>query len=122
MMIVVTNLGSISYLVKKNTYDRNIAVKIYNDAVSMHNQGSNLRDYQKAVSYFLSGCHEANIIYENQQEDDSMLGKAVLSEKKEDNVMAAEWGKKQMELLEKGEEITKRISEKYKTMILARKT
>lgn len=66
MMIVVTNLGSISYLVKKNTYDRNIAVKIYNDAVSMHNQGSNLRDYQKAVSYFLSGCHEANIIYENQ--------------------------------------------------------
>ena len=66
MMIVVTNLGSISYLVKKNTYDRNIAVKIYNDAVSMHNQGSNLRDYQKAVNYFLSGCHEANIIYENQ--------------------------------------------------------
>ena len=50
-----------------------------------------------------------------------MLGKAVLSEKKEDNVMAAEWGKKQVELLEKGEEITKRISEKYKTMSLARK-
>lgn len=66
MMIVVTNLGGISYLVKKNTYDRNIAVKIYNDAVNMHNQGNNLRDYQKAASYFLSGCYEANIIYENQ--------------------------------------------------------
>lgn len=50
-----------------------------------------------------------------------MFGKAILSEKKEDNVMAAEWGKKQVELFEKGEEITKRVSEKYKTMILARK-
>lgn len=65
MMVVVTNLGSISYLVKKDSYNRKSAIEIFNHAVSMHNVGSNINDYQKAVSYFLSNCHEANVIYED---------------------------------------------------------
>lgn len=65
MMVVVTNLGSISYLVKKESYNQKEAIEIYNCAVSMYNEGNNLHDYQKAASYFLSNCHEANIIYEN---------------------------------------------------------
>lgn len=65
MMVVVTNLGSISYLVKKDKYNQRKAVEIYNSAVSMHNEGNGIRDYQKAVSYFLSSCHEANIVYED---------------------------------------------------------
>lgn len=65
MMVVITNLGSISYLVKKDSYNRKAAIDIYNHAVSMHNEGSNIHDYQKAVSYFLANCHEANIVYEN---------------------------------------------------------
>lgn len=65
MMVVVTNLGSISYLVKKDNYDRKKAIELYNYAVSIHNDGYNIHDYQKAVSYFLSNCHEANIIYED---------------------------------------------------------
>ncbi len=65
MMVVVTNLGNISYLVKRDSYNRHKAIGIYNHAVSVHNEGSGLRDYQKAVSYFLSNCYEANIIYED---------------------------------------------------------
>lgn len=65
MMVVVTNLGSISYLVKKDSYSRKKAIEIYNHAVSVHNEGSNIQDYQKAASYFLSNCHEANIVYED---------------------------------------------------------
>ncbi len=65
MMVVVTNLGNISYLVKRDSYNRQNAIGIYNHAVSVHNEGSGLRDYQKAVSYFLSNCYEANIIYED---------------------------------------------------------
>lgn len=65
MMVVITNLGNISYLVKKENYNRKKAIEIFNNAVSMHNKGSNIHDYQKAVFHFLSICHEANIVYED---------------------------------------------------------
>ena len=65
MMVVITNLGSVSYIVKRDNIDLRKAVEIYNNAVSMHNEGNGIRDYQKAVAYFLSNCHEANIIYED---------------------------------------------------------
>lgn len=65
MMVVVTNLGSISYLVKKDMYNRKKAIEIYNYAVSLHNNGSSIYDYQKAVSCFLSNCHKANIVYKD---------------------------------------------------------
>lgn len=65
MMVVVTNLGSISYLVRKGSYNRRTAIEIYNHSVSMHNDGNSVHDYQKAVSYFLSNCHKANIVYED---------------------------------------------------------
>jgi hypothetical protein len=64
MMVVVTNLGSISYIVKKENYNNVKAIEVYNEAVSIHNVGKNIRDYQKAVSFFLSNCHKANVIYE----------------------------------------------------------
>ena len=65
MMVVVTNLGSISYLVKRDSFYRKNAIEIYNHAVSLHNKGNDILDYQYAVSYFLSNCHDANIIYED---------------------------------------------------------
>lgn len=65
MMIVITNLGNISYLVKKDRFHRQKAIEIYNYAVSLHNKGNDIHDYQKAVSYFLSNCHDANIVYED---------------------------------------------------------
>jgi hypothetical protein len=42
-----------------------------------------------------------------------MSERTILSEKPEDNQEAAEWGRKQAELMKKGEEITKRLMEKY---------
>lgn len=65
MMVIVTNLGSISYLVKKACYNRKMAIEIYNHAVSVHNKGNSIHDYQRAVSYFLSNCYKANIVYED---------------------------------------------------------
>ena len=65
MMVVVTNLGSISYLVKRENFNRQKAIEIYNYAVSVHNEGSILLDYQDAACYFLSNCYEANIVYED---------------------------------------------------------
>ncbi|MCM1537304.1 MAG: hypothetical protein NC254_02770 [bacterium] len=65
MMVVVTNLGSISYLVKREQFHRKKAIEIYNRAISLHNKGNDIHDYQKAVSYFLSNCHDANIVYED---------------------------------------------------------
>lgn len=51
MMVVVTNLGNISYLVKKETFNRKKAIEIYNNAVSVHNEGSNIHDYQSGVLF-----------------------------------------------------------------------
>ena len=65
MMVVVTNLGSISYVVKKENYIYGKAADIFNRAVSIHNVGEHVRDYQKAAAFFLANCHEANIVYED---------------------------------------------------------
>ena len=48
-----------------------------------------------------------------------MTKRAILSEKAEDNKAAAEWGIKQAELLQKSEEITRRLVEKYIRIILS---
>lgn len=49
-----------------------------------------------------------------------MTEKTILSEKLEDNKAAAEWGIKQAELIKKGEDITRRLAEKYIPIILSR--
>lgn len=49
-----------------------------------------------------------------------MSEKFILSEKLEDNKVAAEWGIKQAELIKKGEDITQRLLKKYIPVILSR--
>lgn len=49
-----------------------------------------------------------------------MSERIILSEKLEDNKVAAEWGIKQAELIRKGEEITKKLVKKYTPIILSR--
>lgn len=49
-----------------------------------------------------------------------MAERIILSEKLEDNKIAAEWGIKQAELIKKGEEITQRLMKKYTPIILSR--
>lgn len=66
MMVVVTNLGSISYLVKGNGYTYEKAVALFNEAVSANNEAGDLRGLQKAVDHFLKNCYSVGIDYDNQ--------------------------------------------------------
>lgn len=65
MVVVVTNLGSVSYLVKGKNYNRIEAIKVFNEAVDIHKLSSDLRNAQRAASYFLNECYRANIVYED---------------------------------------------------------
>lgn len=65
MMVVVTNLGSISYLVKGKGYAYDKAVVLFNEAVSANNKAGDLKDLQKAADHFLKNCYRAGIDYDN---------------------------------------------------------
>ena len=65
MMVVVTNLGSISYLVKGNKYAYDKAVTLFNEAVSSNNEARDLKGLQKAADYFLKNCYSVGIDYDN---------------------------------------------------------
>jgi hypothetical protein len=65
MMIVVTNLGSITYLVKTDKYDYYKAVELINVAISMNNEARNLKDLQDAADYFLKNSYDVGIVYDN---------------------------------------------------------
>lgn len=65
MMVVVTNLGSISYLVKGNGYNYEKAVTLFNEAVNSNNEARDLKGLQKAADHFLKNCYTAGIDYDN---------------------------------------------------------
>ena len=65
LLIIITNLGSISYLVKSDKYDYIAAINFVNNIIKMHNAADNIKGYQKAVRYFLSNCYKVGIIYED---------------------------------------------------------
>lgn len=65
MMVVVTNLGSISYLVKGKGYAYDKAVALFNEAVSSNNEAKDLKGLQKAADHFLKNCYMVGIDYDN---------------------------------------------------------
>lgn len=65
MMMVVTNLGSISYLVKGKKYDLKKAIALFNEAVDKNNKAEKLKDLHDAANYFLRNSHNAGIDYDN---------------------------------------------------------
>ena len=65
MMVVVTNLGSISYLVKGKGYSYDKAVALFNEAVSSNNEAKDLKGLQKAADHFLKNCYMVGIDYDN---------------------------------------------------------
>lgn len=65
LLVIITNLGSISYLVKSSRYNKKNAISLYNEAVNLSNVASDLKGYQDAAKHFLSNCYDAGIIYEN---------------------------------------------------------
>ena len=65
MMVVVTNLGSISYLVKGKGYAYDKAVALFNAAVSSNNEAKDLKGLQKAADHFLKNWYMGGIDYVN---------------------------------------------------------
>ena len=65
MMVVVTNLGSISYLVKGEKYVYEKAIELFNQAVHSNNEARDLKGLQKAANYFLKHSHLVGIDYDN---------------------------------------------------------
>lgn len=65
MMIVVTNLGGISYLVKNEKYDFENAIILFNEAVDKNNKANSLKDLQDAADYFLKKSYNIGINYDN---------------------------------------------------------
>jgi hypothetical protein len=65
MMVVVTNLGSISYLVKGTSYNQKDAIALFNKAVDKNNDAKDLKDLQDAADYFLKNSYNVGICYDN---------------------------------------------------------
>lgn len=65
MMVVITNLGSITYLVKGKGYAYEKAVALFNEAVNANNEAKDLKGLQKAADYFLKNRYEVGIDYDN---------------------------------------------------------
>ena len=65
LMIVVTNQGKISYIVKKDDYKKEETVFLYNESVEINNKARNLKGIRKATDYFLHNCSKLGIVYDN---------------------------------------------------------
>lgn len=104
LLIVVTNMGNIYYLVKTNKFDRQKAIILFNEAVSVNNKARGSKALQKASEYFLKSCHKAGIVYEDRKEVQIMkYNHAVLGESIELYNEAVEWGRDQKKRMEKNE-------------------
>lgn len=64
-MVVVTNLGGISYLAKNEKYDFENAIILFNEAVDKNNKANSLKDLQDAADYFLKKSYNIGINYDN---------------------------------------------------------
>ena len=67
MMVVVTNLGNISYLVKNSKYDFEKAVILLNESIDLNNKAKKLKDLQEAADFFLKNCYNVGIKIENEK-------------------------------------------------------
>lgn len=63
LLVIVTNLGNISYLVKSKKFDYVAAIAFTNNVITMNNMADTIKGYQNAVQYFLSNCYKVGIIY-----------------------------------------------------------
>lgn len=64
-MVVITNSGSISYLVKNKKYNLKKAIILFNESVDKNNEAENLKDLQNAANYFLKNSYTVGIDYDN---------------------------------------------------------
>jgi hypothetical protein len=65
LLTVVTNMGNIFYLVKGENFNIDMAIDIFNEAVSANNEAVDLETLKEASEHFLKNCFKAGIIYED---------------------------------------------------------
>lgn len=65
LLIIITNLGHISYMVKTSSFNYSKAVSLLNQAIQQSNASSNLKGYQDAAKHFISNCYTTGIIYKD---------------------------------------------------------
>lgn len=121
LMVVVTNLGSVSYLVKNGKYDFEKAVVLLNEAIDLNNKAKNIKDLQEAADYFLKNCYNVGINYENRWEVHGMMEEhVVLSERPEDQLKAVEWAREQKKKIldDKSRRIADALMEKMTPLIM----
>ena len=121
LMVVVTNLGNVSYLVKNSKYDFEKAVVLLNEAIDLNNKAKNIKDLQEAADYFLKSCYNVGINYEKRLEVHSMMEEhVVLSERPEDQLKAVEWAREQKKKIldDKSRRIADALMEKMTPLII----
>ena len=65
MIVVVTNRGSINYIVKTEKYDWDKAVDMHQKASKEYMKKDDLKHHQKVTDQFLNHCHECGFLYED---------------------------------------------------------
>ena len=63
LMTVISNLGKVNYLLRREGYNKTVAIKLYNEAVEKNNNSNNLNGMQDACKYFLYNSSKAGIKY-----------------------------------------------------------
>ena len=65
MIVVVTNRGSINYIVKSDKFDWLKAAELFNKATKEFLERDELKHRQKVTDTFLSNCTECGLVFEN---------------------------------------------------------
>ncbi len=66
MIVAVTNLGSVSYVVRNENFNRLLALELFDKAVEKYKTAAgDLKGRQDATDYFLNNCYSVGIDYDD---------------------------------------------------------
>ena len=63
LLVVITNKGKLSYLVKTSKYNKNNLIKLFNKSVLEYNNAKNIKDRLSASKMFLKKCKVSGLTY-----------------------------------------------------------
>lgn len=63
LMVVVTNKGKLSYMVKTDKYSKIDSVRLFNKSVEKYNTAKKVSDREYATSFFIKNCNKCGLIY-----------------------------------------------------------
>lgn len=65
LVVVVSNLGAVSYISKSHNYNRREAIILLNECITKHNDAKTLQEMEDAVKYFISNCNRVGLDYDD---------------------------------------------------------